>query len=50
MGINNTGLYPLILDPTIAGMTITKVLINGKPRLNINFFDTLWKIGWISLR
>jgi hypothetical protein len=29
--IGNADHYPLVLDPTIAGMTITKVLIDGEP-------------------
>jgi hypothetical protein len=43
--IGNVGHYPLFLDPTIAGMTITKVLINGGARLNIIFLDMLGKMG-----
>jgi hypothetical protein len=37
--------YPLVLDPTIAGMTVTKVLIDGGASLNIIFSDTLRKMG-----
>jgi hypothetical protein len=33
----------MVLDPTTAGMTITKVLIDGGAGLNIIFFDTLRK-------
>ena len=36
--VGNAGHYPLVLDPTIAGMTVTKVLIDGGARLNIIFF------------
>ena len=35
--VGNTGHYPLVLDPTIAGMTVTKVLIDGGFGLNIIF-------------
>jgi hypothetical protein len=42
--IGNAGHYPLILDLTIAGMTVTKVLINGGAGLNIIFSDTLRKM------
>jgi hypothetical protein len=28
--IRNASLYPLVLDPTIAGMTVTKVLTMGE--------------------
>jgi hypothetical protein len=43
--IGNAGLYPLVLDPTIAGMTVTRVLINGGAGLNIIFSKTLKKMG-----
>jgi hypothetical protein len=43
--VDNAGHYPLVLDPTIAGMTVTKVLIDGGAGLNIIFADTLKKIG-----
>jgi hypothetical protein len=43
--IGNDGLYPLVLDLTIAGMTVTKVLIDGEARLNIIFSETLRKMG-----
>jgi hypothetical protein len=43
--IGNARLYPLVLDPTIAGMTVTKVLIDGGAGLNIIFSDTLRKMG-----
>jgi hypothetical protein len=29
--MENAGHYPLVLDPTITGMTVTKVLIDGEP-------------------
>jgi hypothetical protein len=34
-----------VLDPTIAGMTVTKVLIDGGARLNIIFLEILKKMG-----
>ena len=43
--VGNVGHYPLVLDPTIAGMTITKVLIDGGAGLNIIFSETLRKMG-----
>jgi hypothetical protein len=43
--VGNAGLYPLVLDPTIALMTVTKVLVNGGARLNIIFLETLRKMG-----
>jgi hypothetical protein len=39
--MGNVGHYPLVLDPIIAGMTITKVLIDGGAGLNIIFLETL---------
>jgi hypothetical protein len=35
--VGNASLYPLVLDPTIAGMTVTIVLIDVGARLNIYF-------------
>jgi hypothetical protein len=43
--VSNAGHYPLILGPTIAGLTVPKVLIDGGTGLNIIFADTLKKIG-----
>jgi hypothetical protein len=43
--VSNAGHYPLILGPTIAGLTVPKVLIDGGIGLNIIFADTLKKIG-----
>ena len=43
--VGNTCHYPLVLDPTIAGMTVTKVLIDGGAGLNIIFSETLRKMG-----
>jgi hypothetical protein len=37
--------YPLVLWPTVAGMTVPKVLIDGGAGLNIIFATTLKKIG-----
>ena len=39
--MTNAGHYPLVLCPTIAGMTVPKVLIDGGVGLNIIFVDTL---------
>jgi hypothetical protein len=43
--IENASHYPLVLGPTIAGMTVTKVLIDGGAGLNIIFLHTLRKMG-----
>jgi hypothetical protein len=43
--MGNIGHYPLVLDLTIAGMTVTKVLIDGGAGLNIIFSETLRKMG-----
>ena len=43
--IGNAGHYPLVLDPTITDMTVTKVLIDGGAGLNIVFSETLRKMG-----
>ena len=43
--MSNAGHYPLVLGPTIAGMMVPKVLIDGGVGLNIIFPDTLKKIG-----
>ena len=43
--IGNACHYPLVLDPTITGMTVTKVLIDGGAGLNIIFLETLRKMG-----
>jgi hypothetical protein len=45
MSVGNADLYPLVLDPTIAGMTVTKVLIDGGAGLNIIFSEMLRKMG-----
>jgi hypothetical protein len=43
--MGNASHYPLVLDPTITGMTITKVLIDGGAGLNLIFLETLRKMG-----
>jgi hypothetical protein len=43
--MGNASHYPLVLDPTITGMTVTKVLIDGGAGLNIIFLETLRKMG-----
>ena len=43
--VTNIGHYPLVLGPTIAGMTVPKVLIDGGTGLNIIFAYMLKKIG-----
>ncbi|XP_066360871.1 uncharacterized protein [Miscanthus floridulus] len=41
----NAGCYPLVLGPTIVGVAVTKVLIDGGAGLNIIFTDTLKKMS-----
>jgi hypothetical protein len=43
--VGNVGLYPLVLDPTIVRMTVTKVLIDRGAGLNIIFFRNAKKDG-----
>jgi hypothetical protein len=43
--VGNASKYPLVLDPTIVGMTVTKVLIDGGAELNIIFLEKLTKMG-----
>ena len=43
--MTNAGHYPLVLGPTIAAMTVPRVLIDGGIGLDIIFADTLKKIG-----
>jgi hypothetical protein len=43
--VGNAYLYPLVLDLTIAGMIVTKVLIDRGAGLNIIFLETLRKMG-----
>lgn len=45
--VGNAGHYPLVLGPTITGMTVTKLLIDGGAVLNIIFSDTLKR--WIGI-
>ena len=42
---SNPGRYPLVLDPTVAGSRLTKVLIDGGSGLNVLFAATLKKMG-----
>ena len=42
---SNPGRYPLVLDPTVAGAKLSKVLIDGRSGLNVIFADTLRKMG-----
>ena len=41
----NPGRYPLVLDPTMAGAKLSKVLIDGESGLNLIFAGTLRKMG-----
>jgi hypothetical protein len=43
--VANAEHYPLVLAPTIAGMIVPEVLIDGDAGLNIFFVATLKKIG-----
>jgi hypothetical protein len=45
ISVGNAGLYPLVLYPTIAGITVTKVLIDRGAGHNIIFSKTLRKMG-----
>ena len=42
---SNPERYPLVLDPTMAGAKLSKVLIDGGSGLNVIFADTLCKMG-----
>jgi hypothetical protein len=42
--VGNAGHYPLVLDPIIPGMIVSKVLIDGGDRFNIIFSETLRKM------
>ena len=46
--VGNVGHYPLVLDPTITGITVTKVLIDGGAGLNIIFSETLGRWDYNS--
>ena len=50
ISVGNVDHYPLVLDTTIAGMTVTKVLIDGGAGLNIIFSETLRKMGLQLIR
>jgi hypothetical protein len=39
------GKFPLVLDPVVAGVSLTKVLIDGGSGLNLIFASTLRKMG-----
>jgi hypothetical protein len=39
------GKFPLVLDPVVAAVKLTKVLIDGGSRLNLIFISTLKKMG-----
>ena len=41
ISFSNPGRYPLVLDPTVAGAKLSKVLIDGGSDLNVIFADTL---------
>ncbi|WP_232354479.1 hypothetical protein, partial [Aeromonas jandaei] len=43
--VSNAGHYPLVLDPTVAGYTLGRVLIDGGARLNVIFASTLRKMN-----
>ena len=42
---SNPERYPLVLDPTVAGVKLSKVLVDGGSGLNVIFVDTLRKMG-----
>ena len=48
--VGNAGHYPLVLDPTIAGMTVTKVLIDEGAGLNIIFLENAKEDGTTTRR
>jgi hypothetical protein len=39
------GKFPLVLDPVVAEVKLTRVLINGRSGLNLIFTSTLKKMG-----
>lgn len=41
---SNAGHYPLVLDPTVAGYTLNKVLIDSGAGLNVIFATTFKKM------
>jgi hypothetical protein len=45
MSFSEPGKFPLFLDPVVAEVRLTKVLINGGSALNLIFDSTLWKMG-----
>ena len=48
--VGNAGHYLLVLDPTIAGMTVTKVLIDEGAGLNIIFLENAKEDGTTTSR
>jgi hypothetical protein len=45
MSFSEPGKFPLVLDPVVAEVRLTKVLIDGGSGLNLIFASTLWKMG-----
>jgi hypothetical protein len=45
MSFSEPGKFPLVLDPVVAEVKLTKVLIDGGSRLNLIFVSTLRKMG-----
>jgi hypothetical protein len=48
MSFSEPGKFPLVLDPVVAEVKLTKVLIDGGSGLNIIFVSTLKKRAWTS--
>jgi hypothetical protein len=45
MSFSEPGKFPLVLDPVVAEVKLTKVLIDGRSGLNLIFVSTLKKMG-----
>jgi hypothetical protein len=45
MSFLEPGKFPLVLDPVVAEVRLTKVLIDGRSGLNLIFTSTLRKMG-----
>jgi hypothetical protein len=45
MSFSELGKFPLVLDPMVAKVRLTKVLIDGGSGLNLNFATALRKMG-----
>jgi hypothetical protein len=45
MSFSEPGKFPLVLDPVVAEVRLTKVLIDGGSCLNLIFTSTLRKMG-----